>query len=128
VFTPQLFWFKKIRTNPTAIFILSIFVNIGMWFERFVIIVTSLHRDYLPSSWAMYTPTLTEAAILLGTFGVFFTLFLLFVRTFPVIAIAEVKSVMRASSDTHRSAAEKPAEIQWQQGPVHEPTHEPVHA
>ncbi|MCC6877249.1 MAG: SMI1/KNR4 family protein, partial [Sandaracinaceae bacterium] len=93
VLSPQLFWFKKIRTNPLIIFILTIFVNIGMWFERFVIIVTSLHRDFLPSSWAYYTPTKVEFAILIGSFGMFFTLFLLFVRFFPVVAIAEVKAV-----------------------------------
>lgn len=99
VITPQLFWFKKIRTNLVAVFIISIFVNIGMWFERFVIIVTSLHRDYLPSSWTMYKPTLTEVGLYVGTFGLFFTLFMVFIRVFPVIAIAEVKSVLKSSSD-----------------------------
>ncbi|MBS4060816.1 MAG: polysulfide reductase NrfD [Bacteroidetes bacterium] len=99
VITPQLFWFKKIRTNLVAVFIISIFVNIGMWFERFVIIVTSLHRDYLPSSWTMYTPTVAEVGLYVGTFGLFFTLFMVFIRVFPVIAIAEVKSVLKSSSD-----------------------------
>lgn len=103
VFTPQLFWFKSMRTNMTVVFILSLFVNVGMWFERFVIIVTSLHRDYIPSSWSMYTPTPIEFGILLGTFGIFFTLFLLFAKYFPVVAIAEVKSVMRSSADTYRT-------------------------
>lgn len=102
VISPQFFWFKKLRTNMTFVFILSIFVNIGMWFERFVIIVTSLHRDLVPSSWFNYTPTLIEVGVLLGTFGIFFTLFLLFAKFFPVIAIAEIKSVMRSSSDTYR--------------------------
>jgi molybdopterin-containing oxidoreductase family membrane subunit len=101
VITPQLFWFRSIRRNPLIIWILSIFVNVGMWFERFVIIVTSLHRDYIPAGWRDYTPTFIEAGVLLGTFGIFFTLYLLFVRTFPVIAIAEVKSVMRSTSDTY---------------------------
>jgi molybdopterin-containing oxidoreductase family membrane subunit len=131
VLTPQLFWFKKIRRNPTIIFVMSLFVNVGMWFERFVIIVTSLHRDFLPSSWIMYTPTITEGAIMLGTFGLFFTLFLLFIRTFPVIAIAEVKSVMKSTADTYRSTDEKPATIEWQQQPVPastETTHQPAHA
>lgn len=77
---------------------LSIFINIGMWFERFVIVVTSLHRDYLPSSWSMYKPTWIEVAIYLGTFGLFFTLFLLFIRVFPVIALSEVKAVARSSA------------------------------
>ena len=96
VITPQLFWFRKIRTSPVALWIISIFVNIGMWFERYVIVVTSLHRDYLPSSWDMFLPTFHDYAILLGSFGLFFTLFLLFVRLFPTIAMAEIKAVMRA--------------------------------
>ena len=96
VITPQLFWFRRIRTSPVALWIISIFVNIGMWFERYVIVVTSLHRDYLPSSWDMFIPTFHDYAILLGSFGLFFTLFLLFVRLFPTIAMAEIKSVIRA--------------------------------
>ncbi|MDY0075798.1 MAG: NrfD/PsrC family molybdoenzyme membrane anchor subunit [Bacteroidales bacterium] len=97
VVTPQLFWFKKIRTSVVATFIISIFVNIGMWFERFVIVVTSLHRDFLPSSWVMYKPSLVEVGLYVGTLGLFFTLFLLFIRVFPVIAIAEVKSVLKST-------------------------------
>jgi molybdopterin-containing oxidoreductase family membrane subunit len=93
VITPQLFWFRKIRTSVMWSFVLSFFVNIGMWFERFVITVTSLHRDALVSSWDYFVPV-TEVFYLLGTFGLFFTCFLLFIRFFPVIAIAEVKSVM----------------------------------
>ncbi|MGQ1785868.1 MULTISPECIES: NrfD/PsrC family molybdoenzyme membrane anchor subunit [unclassified Saccharicrinis] len=99
VITPQLFWFKKIRRNLAATFIISIFVNIGMWFERFVIIVTSLHRDFLPSSWAMYSPTWVEVGVYIGTFGLFFTMFFLFIRFFPVVAIAEVKSVLKSSGE-----------------------------
>lgn len=94
VISPQLLWFKAIRTNLVAVFILSLVINVGMWFERFVIIVTSLHRDYLPSSWAMYVPTWVEIAEFIGTFGLFFTLFFLFVRFLPVIAIGEVKGVL----------------------------------
>ena len=94
VLTPQLFWFKRVRENFVIVFILTIFVNIGMWFERFVIIVTSLHRDYLPASWADYSPSLVEIATLIGSFGLFLTLFLLFVRFVPVIAMAEVKGVL----------------------------------
>lgn len=104
VITPQLFWFKKIRTSIWATFVISIFVNIGMWFERFVIIVTSLHRDFLPSSWSMYKPTLVEVGLYVGTFGLFFTLFLLFIRVFPVIAIAEVKSVLKSSGENKKAA------------------------
>lgn len=93
VVSPHFLWFKKIRTNLVAVFILSIVINIGMWFERFVIIVTSLHRDYLPSSWAMYSPTKVEILTFMGSFGLFFTMFLLFIRFLPAINIAEVKSV-----------------------------------
>ncbi len=93
VITPQLFWFKKIRTNVGLSFILSIFVNIGMWFERFVITM-SLHRDFLPSAWDYYSPTIWDITTFVGTFGLFFTLFLLFLRFLPAVAIAEVKGVM----------------------------------
>jgi Ni/Fe-hydrogenase subunit HybB-like protein len=93
VISPQFFWFKRFRTSVHFTFVLSIFVNIGMWFERFVITVTSLHRDAIPSSWDYFVPV-TEVLFLLGTFGLFFTLFLLFVRFFPTIAISEVKGVM----------------------------------
>ncbi|GAB2611646.1 NrfD/PsrC family molybdoenzyme membrane anchor subunit [Belliella aquatica] len=99
VISPQLFWFKKIRTSIVATFALSIVVNIGMWFERFVIIVTSLHRDYLPSSWAMFYPTISDVGVYLFTFGLFFTLFLLFAKFFPVINMAEVKSIVKSSSE-----------------------------
>lgn len=94
VITPQLFWFRKIRTNMVITFIISIFVNIGMWFERFVIIVTSLHRDFLPSSWADYTPTWVEIGIFAGTFGLFMTLFLLFSKYVPVVNMFEVKTLL----------------------------------
>ena len=99
VISPQLFWIKKIRTSIVATFALSIVVNIGMWFERFVIIVTSLHRDYLPSSWAMFYPTWADVGVYLFTFGLFFTLFFLFAKFFPVINMAEVKSVLKSSSE-----------------------------
>ena len=99
VISPQLFWFKKIRTNLVATFIITIIVNIGMWFERFVIIVTSLHRDYLPSSWAMFYPTFYDVGVYLFTFGLFFTAFLLFAKFFPVINMAEVKSIVKSSSE-----------------------------
>ncbi|MCP4205309.1 MAG: polysulfide reductase NrfD, partial [bacterium] len=94
VLVPQFFWFRKIRENLMVVWILSIFINIGMWFERFVIIVTSLHRDFLPSSWSYYVPTKIEIATLLGSFGLFFTLFLLFCRFLPVIAMGEIKGVL----------------------------------
>ncbi len=94
VLSPQLLWFRKLRRSIIFVFVLSIVINIGMWFERFVIIVTSLHRDFLLSSWAMYKPTLVELATLAGSFGLFFTLFLLFARFIPFIAMSEVKSVL----------------------------------
>ena len=94
VITPQLFWFRKIRRSMTWTFILSIFVNIGMWFERFVIVVTSLSRDYLPSAWAYFSPTWVDWSMLIGSFGLFFTLFLLFCRLMPVINMAETKATL----------------------------------
>jgi molybdopterin-containing oxidoreductase family membrane subunit len=104
VITPQLFWFKRFRKSVLAMFIISIFVNIGMWFERFVIIVTSLHRDFLPSSWAMYTPTRWEVMTLMGSFGLFLTMMCLFVRYLPMVAMAELKGVTPAA-DPHGSDA-----------------------
>lgn len=99
---PQTFWVRSLRRNVVWTFIMSIFVNIGMWFERFVIIVTSLHRDYIPSSWAMYKPSWVEMGIYFGTFGIFMTLFLAFTRFFPVVAIAEVKSILKISGNQYR--------------------------
>jgi molybdopterin-containing oxidoreductase family membrane subunit len=99
VISPQLLWIKKLRTNLVFTFCLSIVINIGMWFERFVIVVTSLHRDFLTSSWSMYKPTIVEIGLFLGTLGLFFTAFFLFIRVFPVIAIAEVKSVLKSSGE-----------------------------
>ena len=99
VVSPQLFWFKKIRTNIAATFVLSIIVNIGMWFERFVIIVTSLHRDFLPSSWAMFYPTFVDVGVYVFTFGLFFTFFFLFAKFFPVINMAEVKSIIKSTGE-----------------------------
>jgi molybdopterin-containing oxidoreductase family membrane subunit len=104
---PQLFWIKKVRTTPAAIFALSIVINIGMWFERFVIIVTSIHRDYLPSSWASYRPTFIEVGTFIGTFGLFFSAFLLFARLLPAVSIGEVKAVLGHAAD--RRAAALPA-------------------
>ncbi|HXV75124.1 MAG TPA: NrfD/PsrC family molybdoenzyme membrane anchor subunit [Candidatus Polarisedimenticolaceae bacterium] len=117
VIAPQLFWSKRIRTTPWAMMIVVIFVNIGMWFERFVIVVTSLSRDYLPSSWGVYVPSWVDIATLAGSFGLFFTLFLLFVRFVPMVAMAEVKAVM-PQADPHPHAAAGPAAI----GPRLEPS------
>ena len=99
VISPQLFWSRTIRRSVTWTFFISIIVNIGMWFERFVIIVTSLHRDYLPSSWAMFSPTRFDIGDYIFSFGFFFTFFLLFSKYLPVINMAEVKAVIRSSSE-----------------------------
>jgi molybdopterin-containing oxidoreductase family membrane subunit len=101
VIFPQLFWIKKLRTSIPIMFVLGIIVNIGMWFERFVIIVTSLSRDFMPSSWAYYKPTLVDAGILIGSFGLFFTLVILFTKTLPVVSIAEVKAVLQGAQPSH---------------------------
>jgi len=101
---PQVLWLRRVRTNVAALFVLSILVNIGMWLERFVIIVTSLHRSYLPSSWVMYRPTMIEVGTLVGSFGLFFTCFLLFIRLLPMIAMWEIKAGVDAGApgaETH---------------------------
>jgi molybdopterin-containing oxidoreductase family membrane subunit len=100
VLLPQLFWIRKIRRSIPIMLIIVIFVNVGMWFERFVIIVTSLHRDFLPSSWRMFTPTIFDIGILMGSFGLFFTLILLFSRTLPVVSMAEIKAVAPGAQPT----------------------------
>jgi Ni/Fe-hydrogenase subunit HybB-like protein len=103
VVSPQVFWFKKARTSIPILFVLSIVINIGMWFERFVIIVTSLHRDFLPSAWGYFTPTMWDVSCLIGSFGLFFTMFCLFVRFLPMVATAEVKTVLpQADPHFHR--------------------------
>ncbi len=94
VVIPQLFWFRKFRRSIPVMFVVSIFVNIGMWFERFVIVVTSLHRDFLPSNWGMYAWSWFDTAILFGSFGMFLTIFMLYLKFVPAISIAEVKPVL----------------------------------
>jgi Ni/Fe-hydrogenase subunit HybB-like protein len=103
VLFPQIFWFRKMRRNLVVTFFMSIIVNIGMWFERFVIIVTSIYRDYLPSSWSVYyRPTIWEVGFYLGTFGLFFTCYFLFSKFFPVIAIAEIKHILKKSGESFK--------------------------
>lgn len=103
VLSPQIFWFRKMRRNIAVTFFMSVIVNIGMWFERFVIIVTSIYRDYLPSSWSTYyTPTIWEIGFYLGTFGLFFTCYFLFSKFFPVIAIAEIKHILKRSGENYK--------------------------
>ncbi|MDH3889473.1 MAG: polysulfide reductase NrfD [candidate division Zixibacteria bacterium] len=105
VFVPQLFWFKKLRNHLVVMFIASILINVGMWFERFVIVIT-LARDYLPSAWDYYSPTWHDIGLLIGSFGLFFTMFLLFLRFLPMVAMSEVKAILpqadpHAKGDAH---------------------------
>lgn len=101
VLSPQIFWVKKYRRSLFITFVMSIFVNIGMWFERFVIIATTLARDYVPSSWSYYSPTWVEIGIFIGTLGLFFTLYLSFTRVAPVVAIAEIKHTLKSGGDQY---------------------------
>ncbi len=101
VVSPQFFWKKSWRRNITLTFFLSIVVNIGMWFERFVIIATTLARDYLPSSWSLYSPSWVEIGIYVGTFGLFFTCYLIFVRVAPVVAVAEIKHILKSGGNQY---------------------------
>ncbi|MBZ0121603.1 MAG: polysulfide reductase NrfD, partial [Sandaracinaceae bacterium] len=101
VIIPQLFWIRAVRRNIPAMFVISILINIGMWFERFVIIVTSLHHDFLPSAWGNFSPTIIDILTFAGTLGFFFTAFLLFLRWLPMIAIAEVKMVIPEADPHH---------------------------
>jgi Ni/Fe-hydrogenase subunit HybB-like protein len=101
VISPQIFWFQSMRSNYIVVFVICQFVNIGMWFERFVIIITSLAQDYLPSSWGHYSPSTTEILTFIGTFGIFLSLFLLFMRFLPMIAISEVKLVTPEADPHH---------------------------
>jgi len=101
VIFPQLFWIRKIRRSIPVMFVIAVLVNVGMWFERFVITVTSLHRDFLPSSWAYFKPTVVDVAILIGSFGFFFTWILLFTKSLPVVSIAEIKAVNEGAQPSH---------------------------
>ncbi len=115
VAAPQLLWFKACRQNLWVLFIIANFVNVGMWFERFVIIVTSLHRDFLPSSWGAFVPTWVDIGMFAGSFGLFFTMFLLFCRFLPMVAMAEVKTIMPAAHAKHG-----PERFDYQPDPDHE--------
>jgi len=107
VLVPQIFWSKKLRTSVPVIFVATIFINIGMWFERFVIVVSSLQSDFLPSSWDYYSPTFVDIGIFVGSFGLFFTLFLLFLKFVPMIAISEVKGVLPQADPHHYAHGEE---------------------
>jgi molybdopterin-containing oxidoreductase family membrane subunit len=90
----QLLWSRRLRTNLVVLFVISLVVNVGMWLERFVIVVTSLHRDYLPSSWGQYQPTVWDWSMFIGTIGFFFTLLFLFIRFLPMISIFEMRTIL----------------------------------
>ena len=122
VLVPQIFWSKKMRTNMWVVFIVAALVNVGMWFERFVIVVSSLNRDFLPSSWGYFTPTLLDLLTLAGSFGLFLTLFLLFCRYLPQVAMSEIKGVMPQSHPEHGGSGPEPdpgpdSHLPPQQGP-----------
>ncbi len=110
VLIPQLFWFRWFRTTPWAMFILSLFVNVGMWLERFVIVTTAQYRDFLPSSWKMFYPTSSDYVQLVGGFGLFTTLFLIFIRFLPMVAISEVKACLPAA-DPHAAGHAEPEPV-----------------
>jgi molybdopterin-containing oxidoreductase family membrane subunit len=97
VIAPQVLWFKQVRTNVAALFALSLVVNVGMWLERFVIVVTSLHRDFLPSSWGRYAPPIWDFSTYFGTIGLFLTLLFLFLRFLPMISIFEMRTLLPAA-------------------------------
>jgi molybdopterin-containing oxidoreductase family membrane subunit len=94
VVLPQALWFRKVRRTPAALFVIALVVNVGMWLERFVIVVTSLHRDFLPSAWGMYSPTFWDWATFVGTIGLFLTMLFLFLRFLPMISIAEMRMIL----------------------------------
>src|SRR5262249_4028452 len=107
VVIPQLLWLKAVRNNPPWLFAVALVVLIGMWLERYVIVITSLHRDYLPSSWGMYSPTVWDWSMYLGTIGFFFALMFLFIRLLPMISIAEMQTLLPASRVQHDGATEE---------------------
>jgi molybdopterin-containing oxidoreductase family membrane subunit len=113
VFIPQLFlWFPRFRSNVLALWVISIIVNIGMWLERYVIIVTSLHRDYLPSSWGMYHGTFWDYSTFYGTLGLFLSLLFLFIRFLPVISITEMRELVYETEHERQRHTEPPASLE----------------
>ncbi len=99
VLVPQAIWFKPVRNSVPMLFVIALFVNVGMWLERFVIVVTSLHRDFLPSSWAIYTPTVWDWATFIGSIGLFLALMFLFIRFLPVISIFEMRELVHKEQE-----------------------------
>jgi molybdopterin-containing oxidoreductase family membrane subunit len=99
VVVPQLLWFPRMRANVPLLFVIALIVNLGMWLERYIIVVTSLHRDYLPSSWGMYAGTVWDWATYLGTIGLFLALLFLFIRVLPMISIFEMRELVHEESE-----------------------------
>jgi molybdopterin-containing oxidoreductase family membrane subunit len=97
VVTPQALWFKRVRTSVPTLFVIALIVNVGMWLERFVIVVTSLHRDFLPSAWGRFSPTFWDWSTYLGTIGLFLTLLFLFLRLLPMISMFEMRTLLPAA-------------------------------
>jgi molybdopterin-containing oxidoreductase family membrane subunit len=107
VLAPQLLWFRRVRSSPALLFLVAMFVNVGMWLERFVIVVTSLHRDFLPSSWGMYSGTVWDWATFVGTIGLFLALLFLFIRFLPMISIFEMRTIVpKQATETTEEASE----------------------
>ena len=104
IITPQALWFKKVRSTPAILFVVAMVVNVGMWLERFVIVVTSLHRDFLPSSWGMYHGTIWDWATFIGTIGLFLSLLFLFIRFLPMISIFEMRTLVPEADVTARAS------------------------
>jgi hypothetical protein len=99
---PQALWFKSIRTNPAILFVLALLVNVGMWTERYVIVVTSLHRDFMPSAWGSYHGTRWDWMTLIGSFGLFLSLLFLFLRLLPAISITEMRQLVREKKESRQ--------------------------
>ena len=110
IITPQFLWFKGVRTSTLGLFLVAMVVNVGMWLERFVIVITSLHRDFLPSSWGMYYPTIWDWMTFIGTIGMFVTLFFLFIRFLPMISIFEMRTLLPEAQVQEPQAAGVPAD------------------
>ena len=109
ILVPQLVWFKSVRQNVAVMWVISIIINIGMWLERFVIVVISLHRDFMPSSWGMYHPTFWDISTFVGTIGMFLCCIFLFVRVLPMISIFEMRELVHteAAAEEHPKLSEE---------------------
>jgi molybdopterin-containing oxidoreductase family membrane subunit len=114
VFLPQLLWFRWARANPILLFLLSLIINTGMWIERFVIVVQSLSRDFMPSAWGLYSPTIWDIATLVGSIGLFFAMMFLFIRFLPMISISEMRELLVKTEEQRKAKRQiaRPGEVQ----------------